>query len=125
MKQRLPAAALCALVLVSCANGSPMDVKGCAILSSRVVGSDFVAEVLDRSEKPVTSFSVMAATVGSIVIGNGDHIVNYDIPQRITPNEWTQISVKNRYGVRSFSACTVSHVTFADGTVWSMPTPEF
>lgn len=99
-----------------------MDVKNCAVSNG---GRLFIASVLNRSHKPVTSFSLMAATTGRIVIGNGENIVNYEVPRAIASNRWTRISVNNRYRVRSFSNCTVSHVTFDDGTFWTMPTPEF
>jgi len=101
-----------------------MDVKNCAI-SGRGEKTQFVATVLDRSKKPVANFSLKAATTGRIVIGNGDNIADYDVLHRIGPNVWTDVSVKNPYGVRSFSDCTVSFVRFTDGTFWSMPTPEF
>jgi hypothetical protein len=101
-----------------------MDVKDCAIERS-AGGSRFVATVFDRSGAAVASFSLMAATTGRIVIGNGENIVNYDVSHRIAPGQWTQVWVSNRYRVHAFSTCTVSRVTFENGRSWSMPTPEF
>jgi hypothetical protein len=67
------------LALVGCGNGSLMDIEDCAITSSRRGTWRFVADVFNHSEKPIASFSAMAASTGTIVFANGNNVVNYDI----------------------------------------------
>lgn len=114
-------------VLAGCTGtrfGGPMAVDHCAIHAAHG-RSVFAADVENQKSAPAVAFTVMAARSGRIVIANGDNIATYDFTRRIASGEWVHVEAVNRRAMRTVSDCTVARVDFADGSHWSMPTPEF
>lgn len=106
--------------------GSPMAVSNCTIHSAHPGRSVFTADVQNQKDAPAVAFSIMAARSGRIVIANGDNIVTYDFTRRLASGESAHVELENVYRrMRTVTDCTVAHIDFADGSHWSMPTPEF
>lgn len=114
------------LVLAGCNRfGGPMAIKNCAIHPAAAGRSFFVADVQNQRSAAAVSFKIMAARSGRIVIANGENIATYEFTRRLAPGEWAHVESASPSNMLSISDCTVAYVNFADGSYWSMPTPEF